>query len=503
MKLKKKNAPAQPEQNPAGKEQGAPAPRRKNTKRRLLIAGACAAVLLLALLAWGALTRVPTETLAAAPFADSFTETGIVTGGPAREYLSPVSGRIAEVPVRRNSAVKAGDVLLRIDASELEYELQSHRNALEGYRAKVNETIRDLRGELSNLEAERSAERYDSERDMSPEAYLASLRARAEAARTRTELAEKALSDARELYEIGAESRAAVEEAEAALKEARAESATLARQCEEAARRLSGAGTYHSAQDESYAVRMQTVQETLDDYLALAAAEDPGAEVFSRLSIGKQIAEETSQIRMLEEKLERCTVRANGSGYVSSLPAETLSSVTEGDPVVVVRESAALTLVVNVLTSEEPFLRVGDAVTLTQKRKGEKTVYEGAISEIGNYADKGLSATGAEEYRVRVVVALPEDAGLKEGYELEARFTTYRSDAALTVPNSALFKVNGQDCVFVVSGLRAEARPVVIAHKAAIRTEIASGIQAGDRIVTDANLEDLEDGALVIAESGN
>ncbi|MBR0313163.1 MAG: biotin/lipoyl-binding protein, partial [Oscillospiraceae bacterium] len=86
----------------------------KLSRKTLLIAlGAVVAAVVIGMVVWGGPLEVSVEEAAAAPFADSFTETGNVKAGPAREYLSPAAGRIAEVKVHKNSAVKAGDVLLR------------------------------------------------------------------------------------------------------------------------------------------------------------------------------------------------------------------------------------------------------------------------------------------------------------------------------------------------------------------------------------------------------
>ncbi len=506
--LKKKNTSAAQEQSApeaqAQKKAASKTPEAKRRTRKRVIYAIVALVIVacVALAIWGGPLEVQAETVAAAEFIDSFTETGNVKSGLVREHLSPADGKVAEVLVAKNSAVKAGDVLVRIDATALAYELESHRNALGGYRAQVNERIRSLRAELNELRADRGKNVYDNATGATPEEYLASLQTNLEVARRQESLALEDLNSARELYDIGAESRVAVEEAEKAHIAAQGERAELERRLAEARKRLTGGnGGYYAALDQGYSARIQAAQEELDDYLALAAADGSEAEVYEKLSLGKQIAEEESRIRELENKLERCTVRASCDGYVSELPAATLSDVSEGDLIATVRERGDFKLEVNVLTNEEPFLHVGDAVTLTQKLKGQYTVYEGVIGEIGSYAEKSLSATGAEEYRVRVVVDIAENSGLKDGYELEARFTTYRRDAALSVPNSALFKENGQDCVFVVSGMRAQLRPVEVVHKAAIRTELASGVSAGDRVVTDANVEGLADGALVIAST--
>lgn len=498
--MKKKTSPAKQEMLVPGTEETSKSPEKVKRARgkRLIALAAVVAVLLIALVVWGGPLEVQAEQVAAAPFDDTFTETGIVKGGTARDHMSPASGRVAEVYVQKNSTVKAGDALVRIDAAEVEYELQSHRNALSGYRAQLGESIRSLRAELGTLQAERSQSVAGDAAGLSPEAYLESLKAKAEAAQTQLQVAETERDTARALYEIGAESRVGVEEAEKTYLEAKSESDALSSQYTDARAHLSGGGTYYGALNQSYAERIQAAQAQLNDYLALAATEDP-AEDYGTSSLGVQMAEEASRIRQLEEKLDRCTVRALCDGIVSDLPAEALSDVAEGELIATVREKGDFTLEVNVLTSEEPFLRVGDAVTLTQKLKGQQTLYEGRITEIGGYAEKTLSVIGAEEYRVRVMVTIPETEGLKEGYELEARFTTYHSDAALTVPNSALFKADGYDCVFVISGMTAKQRSVEIAHKASIRTELAAGVSAGERIVADANVEGLEDGSIVLA----
>lgn len=505
MNLKKKQeqpVPAAEEAKPAEKaEPRAPKKKKPARKKLIIILAAVVIVIVAGLLIWGGPLGVRMETVSAAPFSDTFTETGVVKGGTAREHISPAAGKVEEVLVRKNSAVRAGDVLVRLAATELEYELESHRNAWDNCRAQVTESIRSLRAELSELQAARSQNTYDTATELSPEAYLESLRAKAQVAQSQLELAESELNTARELYALGAESKVGVEEAEKAYQEALAQSQELSRQYAEASARFAGGGNgaYYGAHDQSYATRIEAIRQQLEEYEALAAIEDYEGADYGTSSLGRQMAEEASRIRQLEEKLDRCTVRALCDGIVSELPAETLSDVSEGENLATVRESAALTLEVNVLTSEEPFLRVGDSVVLTHKLKGAQTTYEGAITEIAGYAEKRVSATGADEYRVRVVVGVPENQGLKDGYELEARFTTYHSDTALTVPSTALFKVDGQDCVFVVSGLQAQQRNVTVVHKATARAEIGEGLSEGERVIADANQEGLEDGSLVIS----
>lgn len=256
------------------------------------------------------------------------------------------------------------------------------------------------------------------------------------------------VSNLRTLFEAGAEAEHSVMEAENHLAEAEGACEELRKKFDDALTRYEALGEdvnaeYYAANERSFEAEIAALERELADYRALAAGS--GGE---KLSVGKLIAEEESQLQRLEDKLTRCTVRAERDGLVIDLPAESQSRVSPGDALVTVREDAACVLEVRVLTNEEPYLKTGDPVTLTQKLKSDRLTYQGRISQIDDYAEKTVSALGADEFRVRICVEIADGAALKDGYELEAMFTIYENDAALTVPNSALFREDGADCLF-------------------------------------------------------
>ncbi len=441
--------------------------------------------------------EVKLETAARGSYADTFTETGVVKGGTSMRYLSEVEAKVAEVPVHRNDRVKAGDLLVRLDTTELEYERETHVNALAQYHAQVSETIRDLTGELSSLRAQREKNSYTTAMEVSPQSYLDIARSQMESAKANLTYWEGRAADLRVLYEAGAEALYNVEEAENQLAEARSACVSAEQKYRDAQSRYGKLGNnvnagYYASDDRSYAAQIAALEKKLADYTALS--DGTGGE---ELEIGMLIAEEASQIRMLDEKISRCAVRAQQDGLVTELPAEALSRVQPGDPLATVGEDSVRRLEVRALTNQEPYLRVGDAVTLTQKLKSDRVSYEGVIAQIDGYAEKGVSALGADEYRVRVVVDVKNGEALKDGYELDAMFTTYSGESSLSVPNSALFRQDGQDCVFVVSGGKACLRPVELSHRGALRSEIASGIGEGEQIIVDANQKELADGTAV------
>jgi HlyD family secretion protein len=271
------------------------------------------------------------------------------------------------------------------------------------------------------------------------------------------------------LYAAGDVSLQGFQEAEAKLKEARSNYEAAELKYKDAASRINEAGEnvneeYYSADDRFYQA---------------------------------QIEEEESQIRMLDEKIERCSIRAEQDGIVTDLPAASITRVQQGDKLVTITGDSERRLEVNVLTNKEPYLKVGDKVSMTHRLKSDYNTYDGVITAIDSYAEKSVSALGADEYRVRVCVDVSGIEKLKEGYELDAQFTTYHSEDAISVPNSALFTKDGQDCLFTVSGGRAHLKQVEVRHRGNIRSEISSGLSDGEIIIVDANQKELEDGAAV------
>lgn len=104
-----------------------------------------------------------------------------------------LGGRIAEVLVREGDVVDAGDVLARLDATELDARLAAAEAQLAAARALLSELERGARPE-----------------------EVAQARSTAEAARRRMEESARALERTRLLYDGGAVSREALDQAETA-----------------------------------------------------------------------------------------------------------------------------------------------------------------------------------------------------------------------------------------------------------------------------------------------
>ncbi|WP_043784133.1 efflux RND transporter periplasmic adaptor subunit [Rubrivivax gelatinosus] len=105
---------------------------------------------------------------------------------------------------------------------------------------------------------------------------------------------------------------------------------------------------------------------------------------------------------------------------------------------------------------------------------------------------------GTGERLLRVAVANPQRQ-LLPGQYVQARLTRAHYDAALTLPQHAVFRVGGQARVWVVDAQqRAHAVAVELGELVQRRYRVAAGLKAGQKVVV-AGGERLHEGAVVAA----
>jgi HlyD family secretion protein len=141
---------------------------------------------------------------------------------------------------------------------------------------------------------------------------------------------------------------------------------------------------------------------------------------------------------------------------------------------------------VDLLSSEAVRVRSGMRVALTQW--GGPQALDGRVRRVEPAGFKRVSALGVDEQRVPVYVEItsPWEARkhLGEGYRVEARFILWEDDPVLHVPYSALFRDQEQWHLFVVDGGRAVQRQVDTGRRSGLLTQITSGLQAGEIVIT-------------------
>jgi HlyD family secretion protein len=419
----------------------------KNMKHKKLL---LIPVLVVVAIAFGILNHrgvaVEVMAVAAKDVEESVLEDGTVRMGDDIKIISDVSGAVADVLVTEGSFVEAGAVIAVIDSNDYENEINAHLSAIAAYEAQSREAG--------------TTERYDK-KDI--QYSIQQLTVQKEELQNDLELGRQDYENGLALYESGAISKNDMDKLENAF--LKAELAVNAVDVQIAALRAKLGHDYAGATAE----RMKAL-----------------------------IEGEHAAISSLEKKIANCAIKAQVSGFISDLSVKQMSHVYEGQTLAVLKAQDSLTVKAQILTSYEPYLRVGDKVKIIHKLRGRDAVYAGVINEIYNFANETTSALGLKEYRVDVVIAIDDpEAALKPGYEVTAEFLIFSGKNQIAVPNAAVFEVDDVDYVFKAEGGKAVRIPVGISYKTNTETVIASGIDSGDQVIADANVEGLADGVKI------
>lgn len=395
---------------------------------------------------------------------DTYKENAVISFGKGYHILSKVNGNIKEVLVDENTAVKKGDVLVRISNRDLVYQKQLRQSNLDSYMAKKEES------DIGKLMA------------TSPMEYINGLGSSLESARAAYEAAQTEYNAKQALYESQSISLMELESAKASFESAKSNFETASSRLEESNKYLK------SLKDEGLSEKDISKKFYESTKKQLEAAID---------------AEKTA-IAQLDMQIADCEVKSEYDGIVSSVPAKNISMAASGQELAVVdTDNNEYRLECSVLTDVIPYLHVGDEMEAEFDLRGTKKVYKGKISEIYDFATEDKSPLGLKEYRVKLVATLNdvgEDNILKNGYGVDAIFTLYKNDNVIAVPLGAVFTENESDYVFKIDEGRAKKIPVTVSYKSSTEAVISEGLQKGDKVIINSDEEKINDGVKVRAK---
>ena len=161
---------------------------------------------------------------------------------------------------------------------------------------------------------------------------------------------------------------------------------------------------------------------------------------------------------------------------------------TEGD----------LEVLVELLSTDAVQVTPGNTVMVEDW--GGPGVIMGKVDRVEPRGFTKTSALGVEEQRVNTIVRLAgsgqDRRRLGSGFRVLARIIVWQDPNATIVPSGALFRQQGDWMAFVVSGGRAERRPVQIGRNNGTQAEVVAGLNKGEQVVLYPAAE-LTDGAHV------
>ncbi len=197
----------------------------------------------------------------------------------------------------------------------------------------------------------------------------------------------------------------------------------------------------------------------------------------------------------------RLEVRAPIDGTVTRRHRCCEGPVAAGEPILELGNLDDLEIQVDLLSMDAVRVRSGMRVILERWGGGEDL--EGEVRRVEPSGFMRISALGVEEQRVPVLVRIisPRNAWsqLGEGYRVEGRFILWSDDSVLQVPTSALFRDDDRWTVYVIRNGRAEMRSVELGRRSGLWTQIRSGLDAGEIVITHPG-DRVADGVRVAAD---
>jgi RND family efflux transporter MFP subunit len=362
---------------------------------------------------------------------DELPITGTISALRKSDITAQVSARVAEVAVQEGDAVKAGQVVVRLDRTELQSQVSQARAGVVAARARLGAAQR--RAEVTELGA-RAEER----------AMAASRLEQAEAA-LRQAKSDKARMD--KLFAQGAISKQQVDAADTAYDTAR-----TSRDSTRDALTLTEKGA-----------RPEEIDAARKDVQAAAAG----------------LSQAEGLLTQMQDMLSHTVLTSPIAGVVYERkvePGEVVSSGGMGDALLRIADPTSVYLEGAVPERLAHQVKMGQKVAIALRSSAASSI-EGSVQRLVPVADPS-----SRDFVVRVT--FPNGAtGLRPGMFAQARILVSEHDRAVVVPKDALVDRGGKFSVFLAQDGKAAERPVEVGFTNTTQAEIVSGISAGDLVV--------------------
>ncbi|WP_347311414.1 efflux RND transporter periplasmic adaptor subunit [Defluviimonas sp. SAOS-178_SWC] len=281
------------------------------------------------------------------------------------------------------------------------------------------------------------------------------------------------------------------EQAEAAVREARAALTLAEAQFRQAEEELHYAQTQHD-RARTLAERGVSSQTALEDASQLLAIR-----LAAREAARSNVEMATSALARARATLivpgasgssrDTCcvTLKAPITSTVLSVDIVSETPVAAGTLLLTLGRTDDLEIVADLLSADAVGLKPGTRAIVD--RWGGPAPLEAMLRSIEPSAHTKVSALGIEEQRVDAVFDIaspPEEwAGIGDRFAVYLRIVTWEGDGVMQVPLSALFRRDGGWAVFRADGETARLTPVTIGHRNGTAAEVTEGLSPGDRVI--------------------
>lgn len=183
---------------------------------------------------------------------------------------------------------------------------------------------------------------------------------------------------------------------------------------------------------------------------------------------------------------ESIPLRAPISGRILRVIQESETVLAAGTPIMEIGDPLGdLEVVAELLSTDAVKVSPGDRV-IVEKWGGEPPL-EGAVEKIEPWGFTKFSALGVEEQRVNTIINFISDQDthqrLGHGFRVEVKIVIWEDENALTVPSSAIFRLDEDWAAFKLVNGRARLTELELGRNNGVDAQVTSGLEEDDRIV--------------------
>lgn len=191
-----------------------------------------------------------------------------------------------------------------------------------------------------------------------------------------------------------------------------------------------------------------------------------------------KLEQATADLRLSEQRLAYTSLRADADGVVTNVTGDVGTVVSAGQRIVSIAQPNELEAVFDVPDAHIDAVRSAPEIYATLLTDST-THYTARVREISPSADP-VTRT----YQVKTTLLAPP-ATLRLGMTVSVVVPRLGTTAGIALPSTALFQKGHAPAVWVVKQDRTlELRPVQVQRYESTRVLLASGVSAGERIVT-------------------
>lgn len=191
-----------------------------------------------------------------------------------------------------------------------------------------------------------------------------------------------------------------------------------------------------------------------------------------------QVRQAELSLQQAQNNLSKAVLTAPYDGIVAAVNYRVGDQATSAQPAVVLIDQSALSIQVNLAEVDIPKIQLGQPVNITLDALPDRS-FSGHVSYI---SPAGTNVQGVVNFAVTVLLD-DADSTIKPGMTATASIIVDRRDNALLVPNRAIRSQGGQRVVQVLYNGQVIAVPVQLGLSNETATEVLSGLQEGDQVI--------------------